>query len=531
MNWTGPIMAASRAVLENDGPVPQGGDPNTDGVRVSGLSKRFGETRALVDASLSAAPGEIHAIVGENGSGKSTLAKVLSGIIVPDSGEISIFGSRPSTPAKAIAAGVATIFQEILVAEELTVLENLFAGTDGLWKRRVSETDKRRRGAEIMSRLVGSPVDLDQRVRPLPLAVKQWIVIARALLSKPRLLIFDESSAALDLDATQRLHEEMRRLKAEGCTILLVTHRIAELIRIADGATILRDGVTVGRLGKSRITEERILALMSADGERAASGASAARETGDVALHAREIALRPDAEMFDFEVRAGEIVGLAGLDGAGQAEFAQALAGIAPPARGTVLANGAPIVSQKGATDRGLAYVSGDRKREGIFPRLSILENFGMALMRNQAKRGTIDVGARAKAFAAGAAQLSVKMGRPTDRITTLSGGNQQKVLIARAFAGAPKVIVLNDPARGVDIGTKQDLWQHLRDFAARGGAVVYLSSEIEEFPGFADRVDVFVGATLASRLSGADVNEARILAAMFGREEAVSFKAGEVAE
>ncbi len=530
MKWTGALMAASKAVVDEDGPVlPDQNsaaiDPNVEGVRISGVSKRFGETRALANASLSAIPGEIHAIVGENGSGKSTLAKVLSGVIVPDAGAVSIFGKTPRTPAEAIAAGVATIFQEILVAEDLTVVENVFAGSDGLWSRRVPEAEKRRQTSDILQRLASAPIDPETRVRALPLAAKQWIVIARALLSKPKLLIFDESSAALDLDATQRLHEEMRRLKAEGCTILLVTHRIAELIRIADSATVLRDGVTVGRLGKSRITEERILALMSADASgHAAAMAATTRMTGATVLGARGIEARAGAPVFDFDLRAGEIVGLAGLDGAGQTEFVRMLAGIDAAPAGRVMAGDTIVAGQDQATAAGIAYVSGDRKREGIFPRLSILENFGMSLMRRQAVRGVIDTAARDAGFVEGARRLSFKFGRASDRITTMSGGNQQKVLIARAFSQKPDVILLNDPARGVDIGTKQDLYRHLRDFAAAGGAVVYLSSEIEEFPGFADRVDVFVNGTLSAQISGAKISEQRILSALFGRKEEITF-------
>src|SRR6056297_356804 len=228
------------------------------------VRKTFGETRALSDAFLTASAGEIHAVVGENGSGKSTLAKIISGVISADEGDIDVLGACPRTPAEAIASGVATIYQEILLAEDLTVWENVFAGADGSFRRSTSTREKRRAAAEALPRLVDAAIDPDAIVATLPLNVRQWIVIARAILRKPRLRIFDESTAALDLEATNRLHKEMLALKEQGACILLVTHRIAELVKIADAATVLRDGRTVGRLAKAELTEDNLLRLMSA---------------------------------------------------------------------------------------------------------------------------------------------------------------------------------------------------------------------------------------------------------------------------
>ena len=201
-------------------------------VEIVDVHKSFGETRALRGASLLARTGEIHAIVGENGSGKSTLAKIASGVILPDSGRISVLGMTPRNPVEAIAAGVATIYQEMMLAEELSIWENLFAGSDPTWRRRRTNAQKRGEAREILSRLADCPIDPDTRVADLSLSVKQWVVIARALVQKPKVLIFDESSAALDLEATNRLHEEMRALRAAGTAVLIVTHRIAELVKI-----------------------------------------------------------------------------------------------------------------------------------------------------------------------------------------------------------------------------------------------------------------------------------------------------------
>ncbi|MCU0905929.1 MAG: sugar ABC transporter ATP-binding protein [Rhodobacteraceae bacterium] len=495
-------------------------------VDVSDVHKSFGETRALRGASLVARAGEIHAIVGENGSGKSTLAKIASGVIRPDSGRVQVLGVTPTSPAQSIAAGVATIYQEMMLAEELSVWENLFAGSDTTWRRRRTNAQKRAETRAMMERLAACPIDPDARVADLSLSVKQWIVIARALVAGPRVLIFDESSAALDLEATMRLHEEMRALRAGGTAVLIVTHRIAELVKIADVATVLRDGETVGRLDRSAMTEANILRLMSASSGHSARGRGAVTPTaGADVLAARGLRTRAGARPVDVTLRAGEIIGLAGLEGAGQAEFIAALAGIAPPVAGHVQTPQGRIAGLAAAEAAGIAYVSGDRKREGIFPNLSILENFGMALHgRSRRPFGVLDRAGTEAAFAQEVARLGIRFGRPGDRITTLSGGNQQKVLIARAFALSPKVILLNDPTRGVDIGTKQALWRQLRAFADAGGAVVYLSTEIEEFFDFVDRACVFFDGSVFAEIPAADLSEDRLLAAMFGQSGGHAF-------
>jgi len=497
------------------------------------IHKAFGETLALRGANLRADLGEIHAIVGENGSGKSTLAKVLSGVIPPDSGRVSVLGVAPRDPAEAIAAGISTIYQEILLAEDLTVWENVFAGADGLWRRSVPTRRKRAEARQILERLARTEVDPDATVAALPLNIRQWIVIARALLRRPRLLLFDESSAALDLEATNRLHQEMLALKAQGSCIMLVTHRIAELVRIADSATVLRDGEDVGRLERDEITEDNLLRLMSAATRHMEAVPREKRVVSTAqkpALEASGVVLDARAGPVEFRVDAGEIVGIAGLDGAGQAAFVQALAGIAPPRAGEVRVWAGSTRSQavrglREAEEAGIVYVSGDRRKEGIFPNLSVFENFALALHGRHAGRlGLLDRPALARAFAREQERLGIKFGARSDKITSLSGGNQQKVLIARAFALNPRVIVLNDPARGVDIGTKQDLYAQLRDFASNGGAVVYLSSEIEEFFNFADRADVFFGHRIFASFGPEEINEENLLAAMFGRRGHVAF-------
>ncbi len=504
-----------------------GGACAMGGISVRGVQKSFGGTRALVDATLDAAMGEVHAIVGENGSGKSTLAKIISGVFTPDAGVVSLLGETPRNPQHTLSLGVATIFQEMMLAEQLSISQNMFAGIDGFLRKNGTDKAKRAQAKSILERLSGQAIDPDALVADLPLHLKQWVVLGRAIRSNPKVLILDESSAALDLAGTERLHAEIRRLRNEGACVLIVTHRIAELVQIADRATVLRDGATVGRLVRGEITEHNLLSLMSA-ATRDVQGTGRTRKVATLpqrtVLRCTGLRLGPAASPFDFALEAGEIVGVAGLDGAGQTEFVRALAGIKPAVGGRVdapdaSAVGRPVASIADAGSAGIAYVSGDRKREGIFPGLSTFENFCMALYkRHRSRTGLIDARKLAQAFGRETSRLGIKFARSSDRITALSGGNQQKVLIARAFASDPRVIVLDDPARGVDIGTKQELYRQLVAFAQRGGAVVYLSSEIEEFFGFADRVTVFVRTSLFQTLGSDDIGEATLLPAMFGR-------------
>ncbi|WP_275791283.1 sugar ABC transporter ATP-binding protein [Pararhizobium gei] len=499
-----------------------------DTILVRNVKKYFGPTRALDGASFSARAGEIHAIVGGNGCGKSTMAKVVSGILPVDSGTVSILGETPSTPAESRALGISTVYQEVMVADESSVVDNIFMGADRLFAKTLSQERKVARASELMEELAGEPVDPHALVGTLPLGLKQWITIARALLSEPKILILDESSAALDFDSTERLFSKMRALRDRGTTVLIVTHRIAELIRISDRATVLRDGRDVGVLEKSEITEKNLLALMTGENRSAGHHSAVAPQpkTAERALKARGLAIWPEGRSFDFDLRRGEIVGVAGLDGQGQDAFVRVLAGVMPAARGLVQVsdrhdNWQPVRTLAEAVKGRIAYVSGDRKREGIFASLSIFENMAMPLYREKKRGGILGIIDRATLgtiFKREADNLLIKFGQKEDRITSLSGGNQQKVLIGRGFAMRPDVIVLNDPARGIDVGAKAELYKHLRTFADEGRAVVYMSSEIEEFLGFATRVIVFRDGAPFDAFDGRKLDPKQVLEAMFGQ-------------
>jgi ribose transport system ATP-binding protein len=507
-------------------------------ISVVGLKKFFGVTRALDGCNFSANLGEIHAVVGGNGCGKSTLAKVLSGVLVADSGRVTVLGRAPASPHEARDLGVATAFQEVLVADDCSVVDNLFMGSDGLFSQSTSSASKIRAATALMVDLTGTDVDVQGLAGVLPLSLKQWITIGRALLRKPKVLILDESSAALDLDSTERLFAKMRELREAGSAVLIVTHRIAELIRISDRATVLRDGRDVGVLEKQDITEKNLLALMTGQTEHARAEPTPREEPlrNEIVLRSRGLHVWTGSGPTDFELHRGEIVGVAGLDGQGQSEFVRILAGIEAAHEGAAevrLQDGsfAPIRRLDDAVAHGVSYVSGDRKREGVFSNLSIFENMLLPLYRAKArggKIGVIDWMSLEAIFNWETQNLQIRMGARDDKITSLSGGNQQKVLIGRGFATNPDIMILNDPARGIDVSAKSELYRHLGNFAAQGKSVVYMSSELEEFIGFCSRVIVFRAGVIFAVFEAAAINPAIILEAMFGQTTGMPIRASD---
>jgi ABC-type sugar transport system ATPase subunit len=508
------------------------------------VNKSFGETWALRSCSFAAESGQVHALVGENGSGKSTLAKVFAGVLPPDSGTVSVNGGTPKSPTTAGRLGLAMVFQEILVADGGSVLDNLFLGHDGLFRAKIPQREKRARARALLDRLTGSQVDLDATIDDLSLSTQQWIVIARALLRKPRVVIFDEATAALDQASVERFFAEVRRLKQSGACVVVVTHRIDEIMAICDHATVLSDGVNMGTLLGDQITEHRLLELMkgaAAGAEREAPAQMTVAETPERAvsseasadlLSVSDLRLTDRSEAIDLTLRAGEIVGLAGLEGQGQVEFLWALNGINRPVAGEihVASQGSQlkIDSERAAEHAGIVYISGDRKREGIFPNLSIFENFGLPRYRDAASAGFIKMRKVHRMFDDQARALSIRGGRLNDSINSLSGGNQQKIVIGRSLAASPLVIALNDPTRGVDIATKRDLYGLLRALAEKGKAILFLSNEIEEFEGLCDRVAVFRSGSIFTTLSSREVTEGAVLPAMFGRIDQIAGVEGE---
>jgi ribose transport system ATP-binding protein len=502
-------------------------------IYVQDVHKSFGVTKALDGVNFSANFGEIHAIVGPNGCGKSTLAKVLSGVLPIDKGKVSVLGHFPTSPVMARDLGIATVFQEVMIADEASVVDNLFIGSDDFWYKNLTLREKAKKAEEIMEDLVGGYVDPNTLAINLSLPIKAWITIGRAFLREnTKVLILDESSAALDFDSTERLFKKMREFRDSGMAVFIVTHRIAELIRISDKATVMRDGVDVGVLDKKDLNEKNLLSLMTGkvvSGEKSKDVALQTK-SDKVVIRAKDLIVWPESAPVNLEIRRGEILGVTGLDGNGHDDFVKILAGVQESYGGTteVLNINDKFVKYNSlmeAKELGISFVSGDRKKEGILPNLSIYENMVIPLYRTTSRAGFLGFINWLElngVYEWELDRLNIKTGFKSDLITSLSGGNQQKVMIARSFGQHPKILVFNDPARGIDVNTKTDLYHHLRKYVEEGNSIVFLSSELEEFIGLCPKVIVFRHGSVFDIFENEKVNADTLLQGMFGQTQGI---------
>jgi ribose transport system ATP-binding protein len=513
---------------------------------IENLSRSFGETRALRSATLRVAPGEIHSLAGENGSGKSTLIKILSGVLRPDGGTLTWEGDVKqhfSSPSSTQAMGISTVFQETLFAPEMTVRDNIFLGTDKLFRY------GRRKGAELdvagqaLGDLGLAGLDVDRPMWMLSLAERQLVTIARAIVRPWRLLILDESTSALDSQQRDRLFDYLRQARSEGKSVLFTSHRMDEVLGLADRITVLRQGTTVTTLAVGEATRQGVLGHMSgradtveiissapaprAEADRRAAGQRAG-VAGTPVLRAEELTLRASSRPISVEVRAGEILGLAGLEGQGQVEFVECLTGLRKPASGQATALGAggaahPVRNYGAANRLGIRYVPRDRRHEGLFGPLSVFDNFAVTLWSEFNWFGVLRRQQAKKRFADFSESSRLVSASPARAISTLSGGNQQKVLLGRWIAMRPRVLVVNDPLRGVDANTKEELYGLFRRLAADGVAIIYLSTEITELLTLTDQIAVFHEGSVVAMLPSETSSDTDVVAAMFGDEHRAS--------
>ncbi|MGW6743500.1 sugar ABC transporter ATP-binding protein [Streptomyces sp. NPDC055025] len=485
------------------------------------VSKSFGAVRALRDVSLRLFPGEAHALAGENGAGKSTLIKTLAGVHRPDAGEVLLDGGPVvfHGPADARDAGIAVIYQEPTLFPDLSIAENIFMGRQP--RRSLGRIDRgavRESTAALMKRL-GVGLDPDRPARGLSIADQQIVEIAKALSFDARVLIMDEPTAALTGGETARLFSVVRTLRAEGAAVLFISHRLGEIFEFCRRVTILRDGRLISSRPLDGLTEDDLVRGMVGRDlgelypERRAS-------VGETALSVRRLTREGVFRDISFDVRRGEIVALAGLVGAGRSEVAQAVFGVDRADAGEVEVGGRklPAGSPTAAMDAGLALVPEDRRLRGLVMEMSIERNIGLTGLGRLGRGGLVRRALERGRAADWAVRLHLTYNRLADPVGVLSGGNQQKVVLAKWLATEPAVLIVDEPTRGIDVGTKAEVHRLLSSLAAQGLAVLMISSDLPEVLGMADRVLVMHEGRLTAEIPRAEATEETVMAAATGR-------------
>jgi ABC-type sugar transport system ATPase subunit len=489
-------------------------------LRARGIAKAFGGSRALDGVDLDVPAGRVLGLVGQNGAGKSTLISIMAGVLTPDAGAIEVDGApiELSSPATALAHGIVAVYQELSLVPELTVAENLFLGLEpssGPWLRRV---DMRRRAREILARLGADSVAVDARVRTLPVVQQQLVEIGKALARDARLLILDEPSAMLGRGELDRLCALVDRLRDSGIAIIYITHRLDEVVRLADDVAVMRDGRCVLHREMAGLSRHDLIEAML--GRRLAMfEPTPASRDGQPVLEVSGLQLPGSSEGVSFDVRAGEIVGVAGLTGSGRSRLLRALAGLEPVGGGRVTVDGAEVRlgAARRSMARGFVLVPEDRKRFGLVLERSTTDNLTLSVLSRYSSKGVQRRGRLARVAAGLVAQLGIKVADTGASVQSLSGGNQQKVVLGRCLATEPRVLLLDEPLRGVDVGAKAEILEIVKSVAARGAAVIAVSSEFEDLVALTDRIMVMRDGDMVGELNGDDVDEASALAAATG--------------
>jgi rhamnose transport system ATP-binding protein len=493
-------------------------------LRLDSVSKTFPGVRALDSVQFDVRPGEVHALLGENGAGKSTLIKIMSGVHEPDGGTVELDGKpvRLDRPQDAQKAGIATIYQELLLFPELTVAENIFAGHAP--RQRWGGIDwslMRARAREILASLDIHDLDVDRTVGALSVGNRQRVEIAKALSQNARVLIMDEPTAALTEADVERLFAIVRLLKARGVGIVYISHRLVEVFELADRVTVLRDGRHVGTREVAETREDELITMMVGRALDALFPKTAA-EIGPPVLEVRGLSGRPQLREIDLTLHRGEIVGLAGLVGAGRSELAQALFGITPPDVGEILLDGRSvrIAGPRDAIRLGIAYVPEDRGQQGLVRPMRIRENASLAVLRRLAKGGFIDFPAEAELARSIIRQFGVRASGIEQAVGKLSGGNQQKVVLGKWLATKPRVLIMDEPTRGIDVGAKAEIHRLMSELAGQGLAILMISSELPEVLGMSDRVLVMRQGRLVAEFPRARASQEAIAGAMMHAAE-----------
>jgi ribose transport system ATP-binding protein len=489
--------------------------------RMEGISKRYGGVRALEGAELTVEAGRVHAILGENGAGKSTLIKVMSGVVAPDEGRMLLDGREVSfaNPAAANAAGIVCIFQELSLIPDLSVADNIMISNPpkrwGMIDRRAQQEMAR----AALQRAGGGDIDPREIVKNLPLSRRQIVEIAKALARKPRVLILDEATSALTAADVTTVFGVLRRLREEGIALLFISHRMHEIAELADDCTVFRNGRKVATYKAGTRTDSEVVELMIG---REYTHKFPARtvlppDPGPPVLELRNLAWAPRLNGISLTARRGEVVGLGGLDGQGQRELLLALFGVLRGVSGEVLIDGTPraISSPRAAKagGTGMALIPEDRKTEGLMLPMSVRDNLSFASLGQFSRGGIIDRAAETRAVEDMIRLLEIKTDGTAALAGSLSGGNQQKLVIAKWLMTGPRIILLNDPTRGIDVGTKQEIYALLRRLADEGAAIILYSTDYDELIGCCDKVLVLYDGAVRRVLQGDEITEHALIA------------------
>jgi rhamnose transport system ATP-binding protein len=495
-------------------------------IELRDAAKSYGAVRALHDANLSLRAGEVRALMGENGAGKSTLVKVLGGVVRRDAGEMLVDDASVDfhSPHDARDAGIAVIYQEPTLFPDLSVAENVVMGYHPLGAmKRIDRRAMHRQVKGLLDRL-GVRLDPERPVRGLSIADQQIVEIAKALSFDARVLIMDEPTAALSGPEVERLFGVVRTLREQGSAVLFISHRLEEVFTVCDTVTVMRDGAVVHDAAIADITPDELVRRMVGR-ELTALFPKQDAQVGEPVLKVHR--LTREGVFFDisFEVRAGEIVALAGLVGAGRSEVARAIFGIDRPDAGhaEVAGKRLPPARPLAAMRAGIGFVPEDRRQQGLVMDLSIARNTSLTRMRALARGGLIRSSAENALAREWAARLQLKFHRLEDSVGTLSGGNQQKVVLGKWLATDPKVLIVDEPTRGIDVGTKAEVHRLMSELAGQGVAVLMISSELPEVLGMADRVLVMHEGRLTGELSRAEADEESVIRLATGRVEAAA--------
>jgi ribose transport system ATP-binding protein len=506
-------------------------------ISVVGLAKRYGSTVALDDCSFAAAAGEVHALLGENGAGKSTLVKVLAGIAHPDAGEVRLFGKtvRLDSPRASHHHGIQTAFQEIALAKDLTVTQCLLlpyepVATSGLIRRRRSEEAVR----DALGSLGLGEIDPRAEVRSLTLPVRQKIEIARAVSRKPRILLLDEPTASLSAQDVIWLDGLIRQQKAMGVTVVFISHRMQEVRAFSDRMTILRNGRNVGSFATGEVSDDQLIGLVIGRSLAATYPPKpAARPAMEEAPALEAVALSAGGTLkrVSVSVWPRRIVGVAALAGMGQRDLFLTLFGLVPPVEGEVRVHGRRVTlrSPRDAVRAGIgiSLVPEERKTEALFLRLTGRENVSLPVIDRFVRFGLIELDAEAKAVGAVLERVQVDPRALYSPVRVFSGGNQQKIALAKWLLTGSRILLLYDPTRGVDVGTKAEIYQLMRAYADAGGAVLFYSTDVPELVNLCDEVVVLYRGGEAARLSGPSLTEDAIMRAALGKHEPRAAAAG----